>query len=171
MWADRIVEIDSLVQGEHHKQAVQECGSILEELLREIYQRVVNGLPAGEHKEIGAKLEEIGKGKSIAQLSLGQLVGLFRETRLFEKAEKILGRKLPHLRGTNFNTFVEIRNKATHQGEKVSAKEAKLFAAQVGLFIEELGLGGSTGEPGEQKPAGGGAGLRHWVDVAALHLD
>src|ERR1700732_281973 len=170
MWARKIAEVDNLVQGKHYKQAVQECGSILEELLRDVYQRVVNGLSAPDHKEVSGKLGEIGKGKSVAQLSLGQLVGLFRETRLFDKAEKVLGRKLPHLRGANFNTFVEIRNKATHQGEKVGAKEAKLFAAQAGIFVDELGLG-EPGDDSEPRPPAGTGAIRPWLEAGVLHPD
>ena len=169
MWSERLKEITKLVEHGHFKQAVQESGSLLEALLRQLYRQTTDNLPAGDQKALSQTLEKIGKGKPVNQLTLGQLVGLFREANLFEKAEKALERKLKHLGTTNFNTFVDIRNRATHEGEELSEDEAKLFAAQLSVFIAETGYSVGESQTAPQPTSGGS--IRPWLEVVTLHPD
>src|SRR5262245_54921282 len=81
-WTDRVKEVDRLVANRHHGQAVQAAGLVLEEVLRDIYRRIASELPVASQEEVAAKLAKIGKDKSVEMLTLGQLVGLFREARL-----------------------------------------------------------------------------------------
>jgi hypothetical protein len=143
-WSTRVREIEGLVRDGHHKQALQEAGSVLEELLRNLYRRTTDRVAPAEQKKISDKLEQIGKGKSVGDLTLGQIVGLFREANLFDYAQKALGKKLPHLSTANFNAFIDLRNRAVHKGDEVSPKEAQYVAAQLSLFIDELGFGRRT---------------------------
>ena len=170
-WSKRGSDIERLVKDGHHKQALQEAGSVLEGLLKELYRHTVDQLPPTEQTKISAILEKVGKGKPVSDLSLGQIVGLFRETDLFAHAEKAIGRKLPHLSSANFNTFVDIRNKAVHKGESVNPKEAQFSAAQVVLFIDEAGFGekalAETSEPRTRSKTT----PPQWVSVVSLHPD
>ena len=140
-WSRRVREVEQLVAGGHHKQALQEAGSLLEALLKELYRRTIDHVSPSEQKQISDKLEKLGKGKPVGDLTLGQIAGLFREANLFDHAERALGKKLPHISTANFNTFIDIRNRAVHKGEQVSPKESQFFAAQLSLFVDELGLG------------------------------
>jgi hypothetical protein len=170
-WSKRGSDIERLVKDGHHKQALQEAGSVLEGLLKEVYRRTVDQLPPAEQTKISVALQKVGKGKPVSDLSLGQIVGLFRETDLFAQAEKALGRKLPHLSSANFNTFVDIRNKAVHKGESVNPREAQFSAAQVVLFIDEAGFGekalAETSEPRTRSKTT----PPQWVSVVSLHSD
>jgi len=83
-WSKRGSDIERLVKDGHNKQAIQEAGSVLEGLLKELYHRTAGQLSPAEQTKISAKLEQIGKGKPVGDLTLGQLVGLFRETDLFQ---------------------------------------------------------------------------------------
>jgi len=168
-WSERLKEVDALVSGRHYKQAVQEVGSVLEGLLKDLYLRVMPQLIPSDQREVSNVLATIGKEKPVQDLTLGQLVGLFRESRLFSKAEAVMGPKLPYLTGANFTTFVDIRNRATHKGETVKGTEAKYFAAQVRVFAEELGLLDDGGE--STLTTMSGVVLRPWVEVVALHPD
>jgi uncharacterized protein len=166
VWSKRVHEVESLVGGGHHKQALQEAGSVLEGLLKELYRRTIDNVAPADQNHLLAKLEQVGKGKPVGDLTLGQIVGLFRESDFFRLAERALGRKLPHISTANFTTFIDIRNRAVHKGEQVSAKESKYFAAQLSLFLDELGISEPTGsiEPSHSH-------LRPWVEVASLHPD
>src|ERR1700731_4086053 len=92
-WSKRVREVDQLVAGGHHKQALQEAGSLLESLLKDLYQRTINHVSPTEQKQISDKLEKLGKGKPVGDLTLGQIAGLFREANLFDYAERALGKK------------------------------------------------------------------------------
>jgi len=168
-WSRRAREIDALVAGRHDKQALQEAGSVLEGLLKDLYARTINSVGPNEQKQISEKLNEVGKGRPVADLTLGQIVGLFREANLFQHAEKALGKKLPHISTANFNLFVDIRNRAVHKGDQVSHKESQFFAAQLSLFIDELGLG-EEGDGAQTVPRAQGV-PRQWVEVVSVHPD
>src|SRR5262249_50968245 len=110
MWDKKLDDLERLINGGHYKQAVQEAGSVLEEMMRELYRLTFQALTPAEQKAAAEVLEKIGNGKPVDSLTLGQLAGLFRECKLFDKAEKPLNRALHQLKGTNFNPFVELRN-------------------------------------------------------------
>lgn len=166
----RLTELDRLVTDKHYKQALQEAGSVLEELLKELYRRTTESLQPSDQKEVSDRLEQVGKGKTLGELTLGQLVGLFRESKLFDRAERALGKKLPHLSSANYSTFIDIRNRAVHKGETISAKEARYFSAQLTLFAEEMGLLEET-RPAEPKATRPGGSPRPWLELVALHPD
>ena len=65
-----------LEQG-HIRPAVQQGGRILEALLRELCQNLLPKLPASEAVKMNTALEEIGKGKPLEKLTLGELVAVF----------------------------------------------------------------------------------------------
>ena len=170
-WSRHVREVEQLAAGNHHKQALQEAASLLESVLKDLYQRTINHVSPTEQKQISDKLEKLGKGKPVGDLTLGQIVGLFREANLFDHAERALGKKLPHISTANFNAFIDIRNRAVHKGEQVSPKEAQFFAAQLSLFVEELGLGEETRSTRSQVPAQGQTTPRPWVEIVSVHPD
>jgi len=167
-WVTRVNAVDRLVADGHHKQALQEAGGVLEDLLRELYRRTIAQLTPGTQQDVAERAEKIGKNKPVGDFTLGQIVGLFREAQLFEYAERAVGKKLVHLPSANFNAFVDLRNRATHKGDDVSDEEARYFAAQLRLFVKEVGwLDEVPAPPG----AAGARRLRPWTDVVGLHPD
>ncbi len=168
-WVTRLNNVDRLVADGHHKQALQEAGGVLEDLLRELYRQTVAQLTPGTQQDVAERAEKIGKNKPVGDFTLGQIVGLFREAQLFEHAERALGRKLVHLPSANFNAFVDLRNRATHKGDEVSDEEARYFAAQLRLFVKEVGWLDEV--PAPQPGAPSTRRLRPWTDVVGLHPD
>ena len=165
-WNKRLGEIDEFISQGHNRQAVTETGGMLEDLLKHLYAQTVGRLSPDQQGPVVQKAEKIGKDKPVTDFTLGQLIGLYRETRLFEHAEKLLGLNLAHLRGANFNAFVDIRNRVVHKGEQAEEDEARLLASQLRVFVKELGLR----EDKKAKPEGHRA-LRPWSDLVKLHPD
>ena len=92
---------DKMLLDGYTGQAVVAAGQALEELLQHLYQTALPKLKAKDQQTISQKLEQIGKGKAASELTLGQLVGLFREGDLFGLCETALGLKLPRLRAVD----------------------------------------------------------------------
>ena len=105
-WNDKIDEVDRLIANDHPKQAMQEAGGVLEQLLRHIHAQVASHVNAPEQTKLAAATAKVSAGKPVGEMTLGQLVGLFREGKVFDLAETVLKKKLTHLKGADFNTFV-----------------------------------------------------------------
>ena len=170
-WSRRVREVEQLAAGSHHKQALQEAGSLLEGVLKELYRRTIVQVSPGEQKRFQISWKSLEREKPVGDLTLGQIAGLFREAKLFDHAERALGKKLPHISTANFNAFIDIRNRAVHKGEQVSPKESQFFAAQLFLFVDELGLGEETRSSRSQMPAQGQTMPRPWVEIVSVHPD
>lgn len=172
-WLDKIDEVERLIANDHPKQAMQEAGGLLEQLLRHVYAQVSSSVNAADQGKLAAATAKVSAGKPVGDMTLGQLVGLFREGKVLDFAETILKKKLPHLKGADFNTFVDIRNRGVHKGESVSEEEAKFFAAQLRLFLKTLALlpeTGKGGAGGDGSPAAAKS-LRPWTEMVKLHGD
>jgi hypothetical protein len=166
-FSDQIREVDKLVTNGHYVQAVITAGSLLEALLKSLYGQVFPKLPPGEQQKVIKKVETIGRGKPVSDFTLGQLLGLYRETQLFDQSQAVLGRDLPHLRSANYNLFLDLRNRATHQGAVVEEDEARLYASQVRVFLREVGYIESPKKP----TTGPLPSLRPWSQLVRLHPD
>jgi hypothetical protein len=164
-FAQKMQETERLVANGHYAQAVIAAGSLLEALLAALYSDALPRLAPPEQKDVLEKAEAIGRGKPVTDFTLGQRVGLFRDARLFDKAQAALGRELPHLRSASFNLLVDLRNRATHEGAQVQEDEARLFASQLRVFLREAGYL----EPPASRPSP--HGLRPWSQVVHLHPD
>ena len=53
-WNDRIDEVDQLIAHDHCKQAVQEAGGLMEQLLRHLYAQVTSHINATEQSKLAA---------------------------------------------------------------------------------------------------------------------
>jgi len=138
-YSNKLHEIDQLLNGGHTTQAVTASGQVLEELLRHLYQQVLPKLAPADQKELADKIEKAGGARTVDKLTLGQLVGVFRETKLVEKCEKHLKLDLPRLRRADLTTITDLRNQATHGGI-VSEDDARWIASQIRVFVREAGL-------------------------------
>ncbi len=167
-YSDKLSEIDQLLAGGHTTQAVASSGQVLEELLRHLYQQGLPKLAPADQKELAEKIEKAGGAKTIDKLTLGQLVGVFRETKLVEKCEKHLRLELPRLRRADLTTITDIRNQAAHGGA-VNEDDARWVASQIRVFVREAGL-----IEDKPKPTQRGAdveALRPWTQYVRLNQD
>jgi hypothetical protein len=139
-WKKRLETLETLTSQGHARHALFESATIIEEVLRELHRQVTVKLPLAEQKRVLEVANRIGRGRPPGSFTLGQIVGLIKETNLLSFAEAALRRNLPYLANTNFDTLVALRNRTVHEGENVSEEEAKFFVAQANLIVKELGL-------------------------------
>ena len=170
-YSDKLRSAEKMLLDCYTGQAVVTAGQVLEELLRHLYQTVLPKLKAKDQQTVSQKLEQVGRGKAVTELTLGQLVGLFREAELFDKCETALGRELPRLKRADYNGLIELRNRAAHAGagSAVEEDEARLIVSQVRVFAREAGLLEAPKE--ETKSHEAASGLRPWSQVVKLHPD
>jgi Protein of unknown function (DUF499) len=168
-YAEKLQQVDQLTFNGHHAQSVIAAASVLEELLRQLYQQVQPRLAPADQQTIAEKMSKLGHGKPISELTLGQIVGLYREAQLFDKIEKYLDRKLPRLRAADFNNFVELRNRAAHQAAEVHEDDARWAASQLHVWVREAGLLEEKTPPAQRGMTG--EALRPWTRCVRLNSD
>ncbi len=167
---DKLRDADKMLLDGYTGQAIVAAGRILEELLQHLYQEMLPKLKAADQQAVTQALERVAKGKAVGELTLGQLVGLFREAQLFEKCETALNRKVPRLRAADYTNLIDIRNRAAHAGsdEHIEEDDARLVVSQVRVFAREAGL---LEPPPTARKLATGPLLRPWSRVVKLHAD
>jgi len=158
-------EAENLLRQGAVRQAVQQVGLVLEQFLRELYQEVLPKLPAAEASQLSAAQEEIGRGKSADQLTLGELVALFYKAKLINAIEKHLGISLRTLANEAMvKEWVDLRNRASHAhpDKMIALHEAEALLANVKKLLVEAGV--LQPPPKKEK-------LPAWWEVAKPHRD
>ena len=166
-----IDDADSLVAQGMYPQAVQTAMGALEQLLRDLFGQVIQKLPPAERATV-TDMESKISGKGVSGFTLGQLVALYGQAKLFKQVKKLLNLDLQFLSTERLHPLVEIRNKATHEGFAPTRAVAQLVAREVRVFLEEA----KAIEPeGEEDDAQGlttsGKMLPPWMQVATPHDD
>jgi len=95
-WQSRLDQARRLLDRDLAAQAVISGGQILEDLFRWLYGELVPRLSPSEQEKVTKALA--GFGKSVGELTLGQLVGFFRKAELLDLAGRKLGRDFSFLR-------------------------------------------------------------------------
>jgi len=147
----------------HVRPAVQQAGQVLEALLRKLCQDLLPKLPSSEATKVNAALEEIGKGKPLEKLTLGELVAVFYKARLADACQKYLGMNLSILSNENLvKGWVDLRNRASHAGASIHADEAQLFLVNLKALLREANV---------LRTIPAGKKLQAWWEVATPHRD
>ena len=168
-YVEKLALVEQLTLNGHHAQSVIAAASVLEELLRALYSQIQPRLSPAEQQPISEKMSKLGQGKAIGEMTLGQIVGLYREAQLFDKAEKYLNQKLPRLKAADFNSFIDLRNKAAHQAAEVHEDDARWIASQLRVWVRE---GGFLEDKEEAAKKGAGKQvLRPWAQCVRLNAD
>ena len=120
---------------------VKECGTLFENAFKEIYHQAITSLPFEARNAVLQAEAEIGKGKKgVADFTFGELVGLFRTSKLLSKWAKHEGLDLGLISNLDFAPIVEIRNRVTHKGYKPTRLEAELVFNYLRSFLSLTGL-------------------------------
>lgn len=123
------------------KPAVRQGGEVLEALLRRLYKELLPRLLPAEAAKVTTALEEIGKDKTVEDLTLGQLVALFNKARLASAGAKFLGLSLGTLDSEAMvKKWVDLRNRASHPSSEITADEAEAFLANLKILLTEAGV-------------------------------
>ncbi len=168
-YSEKLAQVDQLTFNGHHAQSVIAAASLLEALLRELLSRVQPRLSAAEQKEMAEKLSRIGPNRAVAELTLGQLLGLYRDTKMIDKIERYLDKKFPRLRAADLSGWLELRNNAAHHAEDVHEDDARLIASQLRVLLREAGL--LEDKSKTTKKAVTAEQLRSWTKCVRLNAD
>jgi len=168
-YQEQLRDAEKLIAQGLYVQAVRTAGSILEGLYKDLYRDLLGHLPPAEREKITQTEQRIGGGKPVGKFTLGQLTGLYREAKLIPSLEKHLGLSLPFMKSFNPTYFVDLRNRATHEGAQIAEDEAQLSVQQLRMLLRETGRLAPSSKP---KPTADTAMmLKPWPQVATPHED
>lgn len=171
-YAQTLSKAKTLLQQKHHAQAVQTAGSLLENLLVELYNELLGQSPPVRQKQLVQTIEQVGGGQALNKFTLGKLVGLYRASRAYEDLQKTLGLNLTFLNINALNPLVDIRNRAVHEGHEPDPAEAAYIVNQVELILRETNrVSPSPRSATEGRKGSGGEGLPPWWHTAIPHRD
>jgi len=160
----KLAEAERLLKQGSASQAALAGGRLLETLLRSLYRELLPKLPPQKATQAAQALEKVGKGKGVDELTLGQLLGLFRIGSLFPLAKLHLKRDLSLLTNEQLvQGWVDLRNRAAHGGAELDEEEVHVFLVNLRQLLRQAGYL-KTVEPLEGK-------LPPWWEVARPHRD
>jgi len=120
---------------------VKECGTLFEGAFKEIYHRAITTLPFEARNAVLQAENNIGKGKKgLTDFTFGELVGLFRTSKLLSTWAKQECLDLGLISNLDFAPVVDLRNRVTHKGYKPSRLEAELVFNYLRSFLSLTGL-------------------------------
>jgi len=129
------------IYGSEYDVVVKECGTLFENAFKVIYHQAITSLPFEARNAVLQAENDIGKGKKgVADFTFGELVGLFRTSKLLSKWAKQEGLDLGLIANLDFAPIVDIRNRVTHKGFKPTRLEAELVFNYLRSFLSLTGL-------------------------------
>lgn len=143
---DKLSFIKNMLDTGEYAIAVKECCSLFELVFRKIFQQAIISLPYQERNLVLGIENKIGKGnKGVYDFTFGELVGLFRESKLLDKWAKHTSKDLGLIKSVDFSSVVELRNSLIHQGATCRQNDALIvfdylrnLLAYIGFFdLEE----------------------------------
>ena len=133
--------IQKSLDGGEYDVVIKESATLFEVAMKQIFNQAIVKLPFKDRKELNKAEDEIGKGnKGVDDFSFGELVGLYRQSKLFKKWENYSDVDLGILTSLDLNSIVEMRNKLTHKGASCNKFEAELVFNYLKNFFASLGL-------------------------------
>jgi len=141
MTGDKLIFILNSFRLNEFDVVVKECGTLFENAFKEIYHQAITALPFEARNAVLQAENDIGKGKKgVTDFTFGELVGLFRTSKLLSKWAKHEGLDLGLVNNLDFAPIVDIRNRVTHKGYKPSRLEAELVFNYLRSFLSLTGL-------------------------------
>lgn len=138
---DKLGLIQRVLRSGDYDVVVKECCTVFEMVFRKIFQQAVVVLPYKERELLQEVERKIGKGtRGVEDFGFGELVGVFRESKLMEKWSKHTSRDLGLIQTLNYAEIVNLRNKITHQGAEASRGEANLVYEYLRNLLAMLGF-------------------------------
>lgn len=120
--------------------AARECVSIIEHALRELFLRHLTRLDEKDRIRVQELELKFGKGKGVESFTMGQLVGLFRQSKFLDAWARSTGRELINIRMINLDEITSNRNKLMHDGKEATRSEAEFLLFCLRLILETFGI-------------------------------
>lgn len=154
---NQLEKIRHFLKMEYYDSVVKESCAVLEEVLKQVYRRVVAELPVAERATLMEAETAIGRGvKGYTEFGFGQLVAVFNKSRLLDVWAKHTGAQLGMLKSISLDYIVEMRNQLTHNGsaQMCTRSEASLVYECLMSWLDFIGY---KEHPAEEQKARGGA--------------
>lgn len=137
---DKLSFISKVMDSGEYAVVVKESCTLFEVVFRKIFQQAIISLPYKDRAHILEIEKLIGKGnKGIHDFGFGELVGLYRESKLLDKWSKYTSKDLGLIRSLDFSSIVTLRNKLTHEDEDCSRSEALIVYEYLRSLLAFLG--------------------------------
>lgn len=138
---ERIEQIRQDIGSERYTTAAKESAAVIEFAFREIFRRSIGAVDGkARSKAFEAEKKIGGPSKDADNFTLGELVQLFRESKLFQAYSEATGTQLRAITMIDFNQVVATRNRMQHDFYEVSRGEAQLFLHCVENMLEAFGI-------------------------------
>ncbi len=127
---------DLLASG-FYDSCVSKCATIFEVAFKDIYRNYLSNLTSKRERDEFQKIEEeVGKHQQTFQkFGFGELVGLARKMKLFNKLRNSLISDLQRINTINFDGLVKLRNSVLHDNKNVTEVDANLFYTNLKIFL------------------------------------
>ncbi len=140
-YESEMAKVLDLAQRRDGAAAVREAGRLFEELLRGRMQYYVALVPFQVRKAIFDAELEIGKGnKGMGDFQFGQLVGLWRTSRLVEAIGEVEGRSARTLAGVDLNLICDMRNDCVHNSVVPDDHEVEYVISALRTYLGFFGV-------------------------------
>ena len=157
-YANALKNAQEALRQEQFGPCVRECGAILEKALKDLLSDLTRSMEDFvERKRITEAEERIGEGKATFQrFGLGQLVGLYREAKVFDRLRRKRDSNLQKIRRINWDQVVEWRNRAAHSGgaDQLDEDDAMQMLHWLKVFLYDCELLGREEEAGAKVDGG-----------------
>ncbi|MEM8532532.1 MAG: DUF499 domain-containing protein [Chloroflexota bacterium] len=168
-YATSIKHIERTLDQRRIQPAMQEMGSTLEHLLKELYRDYLARLKPADRADVSNQERETAarvrsRSGNADTFTLGQFVRFLQASDFWSKAQSA-GLSVRALRDANLEPFVEARNEATHQAKPPSENEARLYFHLLVQVLEEAGKLTTISTLSDAST------LKPWTDVVTPHPD
>lgn len=127
--------------------AIREAGRLFEELLRDVIRDSLARVDFGVRKAIFDAEVEIGKGnRGIGQFMFGELLRIWRTTKLLAALEQAEGRSTRALEAIRLDSVCELRNDCVHNAHSPERNEVVFVMSALRAYLEYFGA--KVAEPG-----------------------
>lgn len=159
-YLEKVTEIRSHADRGYHGAAMKELGGVLEMALKALYADALAKLPPDKREKLTEAEKKIGGGRGIDHMGFGQILGLYRTTKLLGMLKKDLNLPFRLFRLEALDPIVAMRNDATHSGGEPSKEEIEYILSTVTCLLNESGLANivsdttATAEPPAEQAKG-----------------
>jgi len=137
----RIDYIRAQIKAGEFTAPAREATAIIETAFRELYRRSIGLLNGQDRLRVNKVEEQIGGGnKSFDEFTMGQLVGLFRNSNFLEAWSKATNNELRGIRMINLDEVVRLRNQLVHSDGAATHGEAELLFQCLQAILETFGI-------------------------------
>ncbi|OUD12068.1 AAA family ATPase [Thioflexithrix psekupsensis] len=123
--------------------AAKECIEIIEHAFRQLLLRHFGSLDENTQKKIRDLEKQTakgGRGKSIQDFTLGQLLGIIRDSDFINAWGKAKNKDFLSIRLLNFDELTKLRNPLIHEGKQATPEQAQFLYYSLQLLIESFGI-------------------------------